>query len=91
MRYVTVPTAVQFILGMLSPFAFATIVGVLVALIPQEAPTAALLAVPGFVGIVIWIRLKTTWTGFVPGILTSVILLPVIGVVLCGMILSNLH
>jgi hypothetical protein len=89
-RYVVVPAAVQFIIGMLSPFAYAAIVGVLIAICPVPAPIVAL-AIPGFAFLVLWIWHKTSWTGFVPGVLTTIILLPVIGVVFCGIILSNVR
>jgi hypothetical protein len=75
---------------MASPFAYAIPVGIVIALIrPPLVFQIILLAMVPYVPIVIWIRRRTGWPGFIPGVLTTVILLPVGFLALCGIILMN--
>lgn len=83
------PVALQFFLGLISvyaclvPIIFAFVVGSWVALL---AVTFVILYVV-FAGAILK---RANWTGFFPGLLCGIFLLPLVGFFLCCIIISNI-
>lgn len=81
----------QFLLGFLSPFAYAAIAAALVGLAsppPSAVASVLWLLVAGFVVVVALIRVQTRWTGYIPGVLTATLALPLAALATCAVICS---
>jgi hypothetical protein len=91
-----VPTATQYIIGGISPFAYAMLVGVVMhvltlARLPMVAQELLVWAAfGGFAALVIFVHVKLGWKGFLPGVLTAVFVIPLVLFAICGVVLLGI-
>ncbi len=81
----SVSTGLQFVIGMIAPYASFVAIGLLASMLPGPiAGGVVLLGLACFIAVTAVVHLRAEWTGFLPGVLVSVFLLPVVAAVLCG-------
>ena len=83
-----VPTGLQFLLGLVTPFAYIAFCSLLVRFVPLVWPWQLMLA--GYVVLIATIATSLRWPGYAAGALVSSFLIPIAGIVLvvatCGAI-----
>lgn len=90
----SVPLIVQFILGLVGPFAYgipACILMIIVGetkIVPYEL--SSWIAIAGYVALALLIRIKLKWRAFIPGSLLVILGVPLAFVVICGMMFKGL-
>ena len=91
-----IATSTQYVLGGLSPFAYGTVVSLIMGALRIFRPPIAVqelmvwVAFGGFAALVVFVHVKLGWKGFLPGILTAIFVLPLILFAICGVVLLGI-
>lgn len=87
------PVALQFILGLIAPLAYGALAVMTLAMVervPEVFTVLALVHPLVFIGLVIWLRVAFKLRGFLAGVLTMVLGLPLGFGAVCAVICANL-
>lgn len=84
------PLSSQFVFGFFFPLLYCIPVGLLAASLPRElGPLAGWAALGGFLALVVLIRVRSGWKAFIPGVLASVLGLPLLLLGICALVLKT--